>query len=146
VDDDPAVLEVAAELLGRAGFRVETASGGRAGIARLRAEPDAIDAVLLDLAMPDMGGEEAFLEMREIRPWLPIVLVTGFSEEFASQRFSASGAAGFLRKPFDAEQLAACMSAALDRRKEADSRESADAQRAAGERRAGARQSGGLRS
>jgi PAS domain S-box-containing protein len=115
VDDDPAVLEVAAELLGRAGFEVLSASGGRAAIERLRADPGAVDAVLLDLAMPDLGGEQVFLELREIRPGLPIVLATGYSEELASRRFSASGAAGFLRKPFEAEQLAACLHAALEK-------------------------------
>jgi len=115
VDDDPAVLEVASELLDRAGFRVVSALGGREGVERLREDPAAVDAVLLDVAMPGVGGEQAFLEMRELRPDLPIVLATGYSEELASQRFSAPGSAGFLRKPFQPEELASCMRGALAR-------------------------------
>jgi CheY-like chemotaxis protein len=113
VDDDPAVLELSGEFLTRAGFAVIATRGGREGIERLRDEVDAIDAVVLDLSMPDVGGEQAFLEMRQIRPGLPIVLATGFSEEFASQRFRAPGAAGFLRKPYTPEALVECVRDAL---------------------------------
>jgi CheY-like chemotaxis protein len=113
VDDDPAVLELASEFLTRAGFTVIATRGGREGIERLRDEGDSIDAVVLDLSMPDVGGEQAFLEMRQIRPGLPIVLASGFSEEFASERFGAPGTAGFLRKPYAPEALVECVRAAL---------------------------------
>jgi CheY-like chemotaxis protein len=113
VDDDPAVLELASEFLTRAGFAVIATRGGREGIERLRDEGDSIDAVVLDLSMPDVGGEQAFLEMRQIRPGLPIVLASGFSEEFASERFGAPGTAGFLRKPYTPEALVECVRAAL---------------------------------
>jgi PAS domain S-box-containing protein len=113
VDDDPAVLELAGEFLTRAGFTVIATRGGREGIERLRDEGDSIDAVVLDLSMPDVGGEQAFLEMRQIRPGLPIVLASGFSEEFASERFGAQGTAGFLRKPYAPEALVECVCAAL---------------------------------
>jgi PAS domain S-box-containing protein len=113
VDDDPAVLELASEFLTRAGFTVIATRGGREGIERLRDEGDSIDAVVLDLSMPDVGGEQAFLEMRQICPGLPIVLASGFSEEFASERFRAPGTAGFLRKPYAPEELVECVRAAL---------------------------------
>ena len=113
VDDDPDVVEIASEFLRREGFEVVATHGGREGIERLRAEGDRIDAVLLDLSMPDVGGEPAFLEMRAIRPGLPVILTSGFSEEFVSKRFSAPGAAGFLRKPYAPEDVVACVRAAL---------------------------------
>jgi PAS domain S-box-containing protein len=113
VDDDVGVLEVASEFLRRGGFDVVSARDGRAGIERLRAEKDRIDAVVLDLSMPGVSGEQAFLEMRSIRPDLPVVLATGYSEELASERFRAPGAAGFLRKPFSPEELIACVRGAL---------------------------------
>jgi CheY-like chemotaxis protein len=113
VDDDPDVLDVACEFLRREGFEVRAARGGREAIEQLAADPDAIDAVVLDLSMPGLGGEGAFLEMREIRPALPIVLVSGFSEEFASERFAAPGVADFLRKPYAPEDLVACVRRAV---------------------------------
>jgi PAS domain S-box-containing protein len=113
VDDDPDVLEVAAEFLRRDGFEVLCAVGGREGVERVQEEQEAIDAVLLDLSMPGLGGEQAFLAMRQIRPDLPIVLATGFSEALGSDRFRAPGASGFVRKPFDQESLVASVVAAL---------------------------------
>ena len=112
VDDDEAVLELASEFLERAGFQVVAAQGGRAGLERFRAEPRAFDAVLLDLAMPDLGGERAFLEMRAARPDLRIVIASGYGQELAAERFSAPGAAGFVRKPYDAEELVAALAGA----------------------------------
>jgi CheY-like chemotaxis protein len=113
VDDDPDVLDVACQFLRREGFEVLEARGGREAVERLAAERDAIDAVVLDLSMPGLGGEGAFLEMRAMRPSLPIVLASGFSEEFASEQFKAPGVAGFLRKPYAPEDLVACVRSAL---------------------------------
>ncbi|HSJ98057.1 MAG TPA: response regulator, partial [Myxococcota bacterium] len=115
VDDDPAVRELGAEMLARAGFEVLCAEGGAAALALIEGgEP--IDAVLLDLAMPDLGGEATFLRLRASRPGLPVVLVSGYDAEQASQRFVARGLDGFLRKPFEPEQIAAAVAAALEAR------------------------------
>ncbi len=79
VDDDEGILEVTGEVLVRAGFRVLTARGGREALDRVRAAGvGGIDAVVLDLAMPDMSGEEVFLRLRELRSDLPVILVTGY--------------------------------------------------------------------
>jgi len=113
VDDDPGVLEVATAFLVRAGFQVCGARGGREAIAQIETEPDAYDAVLLDLAMPDVGGDRAFRELRALRPDLPIVVTTGYSEELAAQRLTSPGVSGFVRKPFDPGELAECVRAAI---------------------------------
>jgi DNA-binding response OmpR family regulator len=65
--------------------------------------------------MPDLGGEATFLRLRALRPELPVVLVSGYDAEQASQRFAARGLDGFLRKPFEPDEVCAALHAALHR-------------------------------
>ncbi|MDJ0788225.1 MAG: response regulator [Myxococcota bacterium] len=105
VDDDPSVRRVAGEMLSRSGFEVRLAGGGAAAISLLRQEPDAFDVVLLDLTMPEMDGEETLRGLREIRPGLPAVLMSGHSESELSERILRHERAGLLQKPFTARRL-----------------------------------------
>jgi two-component system cell cycle sensor histidine kinase/response regulator CckA len=119
VDDDPDVPEVAREFLARSGYHVATANGGRDGVACFAEDPSAFDAVILDVAMPDVGGREVFRAMRRLRPELPVVLASGYSEEFMAERFSAPGATACLRKPYEPETLVAQVRRALSERSQA---------------------------
>jgi len=74
-------------------------------VAALRADRDEIDAVVLDLVMPEMAGDETFDALRQIRPDLPILLVSGYDKEMAGERFLGRGIAGFLYKPYEPEEL-----------------------------------------
>jgi DNA-binding NtrC family response regulator len=105
VDDEEGVRELAEESLKRAGLSVLCASDGRGGIETFREHADEIRAVLLDRTMPDISGEEAFGEIVRIRPDARIVLMSGYSEERAAQRFAGKDLAGFLQKPFLPETL-----------------------------------------
>jgi len=107
VDDDEGVLELAREVLAAAGHRVRTASGGRAAIDLLRADPHAVDVVVLDLTMPEPGGEAVFREARALRADLPVILVTGYDAAHAAGR--VTGLDGFLRKPWEPEDLVAAV-------------------------------------
>jgi PAS domain S-box-containing protein len=116
VDDDEGILEVTGEVLLRAGFRVLTARGGGEALDRVReAGADGVDAVVLDLAMPDMSGEEAFLRLRELRSELPVILVTGYDAASSADRFAARGLAAFLHKPWEPEDLIATLRKVLPR-------------------------------
>jgi CheY-like chemotaxis protein len=68
---------------------------------------DRVDVVLLDLAMPDMSGEEAFLRLRELRGDLPVILITGYDAARVAERFAARGLDALLRKPWEPEELVA---------------------------------------
>jgi PAS domain S-box-containing protein len=82
VDDDEAVLELAREFLLRGGLDVVTAGGGREAMEILRSDVGGrIDAAVLDLAMPDLDGRETLLEIRRLRPELPVVMASGFRED-----------------------------------------------------------------
>ncbi|RIK89649.1 MAG: hypothetical protein DCC71_25885, partial [Proteobacteria bacterium] len=101
-------LELAREVLERAGFRVLAATSGAAALAAARG-PHALRAALLDLAMPDMNGEELLAHLRALQPDLPVVLVTGYDAAHAAQRFAALRLEGFLHKPWEPEELVAAV-------------------------------------
>ncbi len=116
VDDDEGVREVAREFLQRAGFEVLSAPGGRAALEILRERGADVDVVLLDLVMPDMAGEQAFVELRRLRPDLPVVLASGYDPEHAAARFSGRSLSGFVSKPYDPEDLVESVRNALTTR------------------------------
>ena len=79
----------------------------------MRTRASEISLILLDIAMPVMSGEEAFPELKRIRPDVPIVISSGYSEVEATRRFLGEGIAGFIQKPYTAAKLAAKVQAAL---------------------------------
>ena len=75
---------------------------------------DEIDAVVLDLVMPDIDGEATFGEIRRLRPDLPVILTSGYDEERTAERFTAEHIAGFLRKPYEPDDLIRKVEKALE--------------------------------
>jgi CheY-like chemotaxis protein len=79
VDDDAEVRETVACVLEEEGFAVERAADGRDALAKIDADPDGLSAVLLDLMMPGMSGQEllAILAKREVTS-LPIIVMSAY--------------------------------------------------------------------
>ena len=67
------------------------------------------DAILLDLSMPGLDGEAAYAELRKVDGRVPVLLMSGYSEEEARSRFGAGDLAGFVAKPFTASELVAAV-------------------------------------
>ena len=105
VDDEDGVRLVAGKMLQTLGFDILSASDGEKGLEVYRARHESICAVLLDLTMPRMDGEETFREIRRIRPDACVVLMSGFNEQDAAARFVGKGLAGFVQKPFTPDEL-----------------------------------------
>ncbi|MEN8185281.1 MAG: response regulator, partial [Myxococcota bacterium] len=78
--------------------------GWREALKRV-ADGSRIDVVLLDVLMPDLGGEEVLRSLRRDRPEIPVILATGFGDETTLRHFSEHGVVGLLRKPYEAETL-----------------------------------------
>jgi PAS domain S-box-containing protein len=113
VDDEELVRNMARFSLQRYGYTVETAADGQSAVKLFSARPHEFDAVLLDLTMPVMNGEEAMRAVREIRANVPIILSSGFSEIEAVKRFANDRIAGFVQKPYTATTLARKLKQAL---------------------------------
>lgn len=112
VDDDDAVRLFCERALSRAGYSVATASDGVQAVERFVAEPDAFDAVVLDLTMPELSGAEVFQRLVAARADIPVLLISGYNEHEAVAHVHG-GLAGFLAKPFDTTELLTKLSAIL---------------------------------
>jgi PAS domain S-box-containing protein len=115
VDDDPTIREFAGAVLSGAGYTVVTAVDGEEALAKLRRDTMQFDAVLLDLSMPKLDGEDTLMALRMISPHLPVVLTSGYGEQAIVQRFVGRGLADFLPKPFVSEALLGVINTAVER-------------------------------
>lgn len=103
IDDEPDVADSLASLLRRSGREVWAAYSGQSGIeAALEHRPD---AVLVDLAMPNMDGYEVARRLRERLPNILLIAVTGLVQESDRARTRAAGFAHHLAKPITRKQL-----------------------------------------
>ncbi len=105
VDDEAKVRKVTQQMLERAGFSVLTASDGLKAIDTYRRNSDDIVCVLLDLTMPNMGGEETFKKLLGIRPDVRVIMSSGYGEREVVERFVDQGLAGVIQKPYLSAKL-----------------------------------------
>jgi len=105
IDDQAPVRDVAEQGLKHLGYDVRTAASGQAGIEMFQADSGAVDLVLLDMTMPDLGGEEVLVKLLEIHPDLPVVLSTGHLEQDALRQIPVERLAGILPKPYTLRQM-----------------------------------------
>jgi len=105
VDDEETIRATASMMLQNFGFNAITAQDGEAGVAEFAKHHDNICAVLLDMTMPKMNGEECFRELRRIDPDVVVILSSGYNEQDATNRFVGKGLAGFIQKPYSPDAL-----------------------------------------
>jgi PAS domain S-box-containing protein len=116
VEDEAGIVRFGEALLSRLGYRVTVCRNGREGLLRFAEAPDRFDLVLTDLIMPKMTGDELAHELRRIRPDIPIILFTGFSEEMSQDEVLELGIDAIVMKPIIAVDLAKRIRAVLDGR------------------------------
>jgi len=99
VDDEPAISSLEKKILERLGYTVSERTSSFDALEAFRANPDRYDLVISDMSMPHMTGEVLAREMLSIRPNLPIIICTGFSERMNEDLAREIGIKGFLMKP-----------------------------------------------
>jgi len=115
IDDEAALRLLIRRVLQRLGFEVLTASGGAEGVRCFSENQPRIVAVILDLVMPDLGGEAVFEQIRALRPDVPILLSSGLAADASVQSLIQRGGAYFLEKPYGRERLSELMERVLGR-------------------------------
>jgi DNA-binding NtrC family response regulator len=113
VDDEKFIRATAKACLERYGYTVLLAENGQVAVELFREHGSTIGAVVLDLAMPVMGGAEALPKIQSIRPDIPVVLSSGYGKSEAARLFPNSGLEHFAQKPYKARQLLEIMASAL---------------------------------
>lgn len=114
VDDEEDFANVVAQRMRDRGFEVDVAHSGPDGIKQVQAA--SYDAVLLDLAMPGMGGMETMKAMLEYDKDLQIIILTGFGSVQRGVEAVKEGATDFLEKPADIDTVAGKVNEAQARR------------------------------
>lgn len=114
VDDDPVVGKSFDRVLSGKGYAVITAGNAQEALRKLDAED--YDVVYTDIKMPGMSGLEMAEQVKETRPWLPVVIVTGYGSPDNEARAEAAGVSGFLRKPLSPEMIEGSAQKALSER------------------------------
>jgi len=114
VDDEQALIDLGRDLLGQLGYTVETRASAIDAIQAFRANPRKYDLVITDMTMPRMTGEEMTRHIKAIRPDIPIILCSGFSDRIHAQATEALGVSAVLMKPVTFANLAHAVRQALE--------------------------------
>jgi CheY-like chemotaxis protein len=114
VDDEEPIRNLAREILQSYGYRVLLAEDGVKAVEICKERNGEINLVILDMVMPNMGGREAFLRIKEIAPRIRALLSTGYSKNEKAQEILDSGVMGFVQKPYQTGTLLSAVRQVLD--------------------------------
>jgi PAS domain S-box-containing protein len=117
VDDEPDIVAAARIILEKLGYQVESYSNGQEALEAFWADPDRFDLVFTDQTMPQLTGVELAQEIVKVRPHLPIIICTGFSESFTPEQIRELGIGELLMKPLTPHLLAEAVRRGLDAEK-----------------------------
>ncbi len=115
VDDELAIIKMEQQILERLGYRVTARTGSVEALEAFRADPRGFDLVITDMSMPNMSGLQLSRELKRIRPNIPVVLCTGFSDQINAEKSKALGIDGFVMKPVVRQEIAAVVREVLEK-------------------------------
>ena len=99
MDDEPDMCEMLSELLSDEGYKLETATNGKDAVKKVLG--GSVDIVLLDIMMPGQDGIDTLRQIKDIRPKLPVVMITGFGTLSTARNAMKLGAYDYITKPFN---------------------------------------------
>ena len=113
LDDELVQVQSVRAMLSKLGYEVVALTDGQEALTRIRADPQAFDLLITDQTMPHLTGVQLAKEVLGIRPDLPIILCTGFSEAVDANEARALGIREFLMKPYSVREMAETVRRAL---------------------------------
>lgn len=114
VEDDAAVRQLQTTVLTSGGFKVQAVANGEDALRLFQMAPDHVGVVVTDVVMPGMSGLDLARQIRTIRPNVPLLFVSGFSDEFMKIEGFPAGKAVFLKKPFHPQSFKAAVLGLLE--------------------------------
>ncbi|UCF95488.1 MAG: response regulator, partial [Desulfobacterales bacterium] len=106
VDDEEAIVDLGQRILKRLGYEVTTRTCSVEALETFKAEPDFFDLVITDQTMPKMTGVELAKAFMRIRPGIPMILCSGYSETISREDAKALGIREYMMKPFSMAAMA----------------------------------------
>ena len=116
VDDEAPIATLGQEMLASLGYEVAVRFSSHDALAAFRAQPERFDLVITDMTMPNMTGAVLTRELLKIRPDLPVILTTGFSERINAEEAKQLGIREFLMKPVSLMDLAQAVQRVMEKR------------------------------
>jgi CheY-like chemotaxis protein len=120
VDDEEPIVRLERQMLERLGYRTTSRVSAVDALEAFKSNPDAYDMVITDMTMPNMTGDRLAKELMKIRPNIPVIICTGFSERINQEKAAHLGIKGFLMKPVVRSDLAGMIREVLDTATDAD--------------------------
>jgi PAS domain S-box-containing protein len=114
VDDEKSIIHLEKQMLERLGYQTSVFTSSRDALTEFKTEPSMFDLVITDMNMPNMNGMQLATELITIRPDIPIILCTGFSERIDNKKAEAQGIRGLLMKPVGMKDFAQKIREVLD--------------------------------
>jgi len=114
VDDQKSVINVERQILEVLGYRVTSRLSGQEALDVFSKDPDAFDLVVTDMSMPGMTGDELGAKLIAIRPGLPVILLTGYSETINRDRAKKMGIRNLILKPVRLKEFSVAIRKELD--------------------------------
>ncbi len=114
VDDEPMLVSMYQKLLEKLGYKVTAFIGSHETLEAFRSQPDAFDLLITDTTMPVMTGAKLAAEILKIRPDMPVIICTGYSESMNREMAKAIGIREYVRKPASVGEFAATVRKVLD--------------------------------
>jgi PAS domain S-box-containing protein len=114
VDDEPEIVSMEKQMLEFLGYHVTPYTSSVEALEQFKTSPDSFDLVITDMSMPWISGDSLAARLSEVRPGIPVVICTGFSEIIDREKAASLGFKGFLFKPIVMKDLAHAIRQALD--------------------------------
>ncbi len=114
VDDEHVVVNMSREILQQLGYRVSAQADSRDALKLFRGDPGKFDLVITDMAMPNMTGKDLAKELKALRPDIPIIMCTGFSDEITEEQAEKLGLGALVTKPVSRNTMAGTIRSLLN--------------------------------
>ena len=114
VDDEESMVNLNRKRLERLGYQVKSTAKPEEALEWFKADPEQFDVLLTDMTMPRMSGDRLAAEVLKIRPNMPVIICTGYSERMSAQKAEVLGVRKYIEKPIDLRNLASALREVLD--------------------------------
>ena len=114
MDDEKSLVNLNHQRLERLGDTVKSTTKPVEALEWFRADPDQFDVIITDMTMLRMTGDKLTAEVLKIRPHMPVIICTGYSQRMSAKKAEALGVRKYIEKPIGARNLAAVLREVLD--------------------------------